>query len=278
MKRPELLLLLTGLLVAPLTLADSKLLATGGATQWEGQAGGGLVPWAVISGYGDTGEWGMAATATGVRVDDFDLDVAAASIGVDNRFELSYARQSLHVAPLDLDIRQDVFGAKVRLAGDIVYGNVPQLSLGLQYKRNRDFEVPSALGASDDSGLDAYLAVTRLWLDGFLGRNVFASGALRYTDANQGGLLGFGDAGGSDHSLVAEASAGLFLTRRWAIGLEYRQKPDRLDAVGEDDWRDLFVAWFPSKHVSVVAAYSDLGDIAGLADQSGWYLSLQVTP
>jgi len=44
--------------------------------------------------------------------------------------------------------------------------------------------------------------------------------------------------------------------------------------LGEQDWKDLFVAWMPNKHVSVTAAYLDLGNIAGASDQTGWYLSV----
>lgn len=261
---------------APGALADSKLLATGGATQFEGQAGGGLVPWAVISGYGEDGEWGGAAAVTRVQVDDFELDVAALALGINNRVELSYARQKLRVEPLGLAIRQDVFGGKLRLGGDLVYGALPQISAGIQYKKNRDFAVPGAVGADSDEGLDYILSASRLWLDGLLGRNVLTSLTLRSTDANQAGLLGFGNADGSDRDWVAEGSVGVFLNRHWVVGLEYRQKPDRLAAVAEDDWMDAFVGWFPSKHVAVVAAWSDLGDIAGLESQRGWYLSLQL--
>lgn len=46
--------------VAPaLALGDNgRLIATGGATSIEGSAGGGITPWAVITGYSEQGEWG----------------------------------------------------------------------------------------------------------------------------------------------------------------------------------------------------------------------------
>ncbi len=59
--------------------------------------------------------------------------------------------------------------------------------------------------------------------------------------------------------------------------MEYRQKPDNLSFAREDDWYDVFVGWFPTKRVSLVAAWSDLCSIAGLDDQKGLYLSLQVS-
>lgn len=266
------------LFVNSAAFANSKILATGGATQLEGQAGGGLVPWAVMSSYADTGEWGATAAYTQVEVDDFELQVLGANASYNNRIEFGYVYQELQVKPLNLKIRQDVFGAKLRLTGDVLYGATPQISAGVMYKKNHDFDVPESLGANSRSGIDVYLSVTRLWLDAFYGRNVLLNGTARWTEANQTGLLGFGGKNGSSYGWEIEASAGLFINRHWAVGAEYRQKPDNLNGVREQDWKDAFIAWFPTKHVSVVAAYSDLGDIAGLPDQSGLYLSVQLTP
>ena len=74
---------------------------------------------------------------------------------------------------------------------------------------------------------------------------------------------------------MSEGSLALLLDPHVAVGAEYRQKPDHLSFAREDNAADMFVAWFPSKHVSLVAAYVSLGSIAGLRDQRGWYLSLQ---
>ncbi|HSP00751.1 MAG TPA: DUF3034 family protein, partial [Thioalkalivibrio sp.] len=109
------------------------------------------------------------------------------------------------------------------------------------------------------------------------GRSLLLNGTLRATRANQIGLLGFGGDDNNSHELVAELSAALFLDRNTAIGVEYRQKPDNLSAVKEDDWTDVFIAWFPGKHVSLVGAYTQLGSVAGLKRQSGPYLSLQAS-
>ena len=85
-------------------------------------------------------------------------------------------------------------------------------------------------------------------------------------------MLGFGD----ERQLQLEASAGIFLNRQWVLGVEYRQKPDNLAAVVEDDWSDVFLGWFPGKRFAAVFAWTDLGSIAGLPGQGGWYLSLQL--
>jgi hypothetical protein len=278
------LFLLLSLAATPAVASSGRLLATGGASTIEGSAGGGIVPWAVIAGYATEDEWGGAAFATRVDVDHYALDSAGVAIGWRNRLELSYARQrrgkgrQFEALALPVDrFRQDVFGAKLRLFGDLVYTPLPQVSLSVQHKRQRDFLVPSLVGAVDDRDTDWLLGASKLFLAGAGGRNLLLSGNLRWTRANQTGLLGFGGDRRRARALVAEASAALLLDRHWALGVEYRQKPDNLGFAREDDWRDAFVAWFPNKRIAVVAAWADLGDIATLRDQRGWYLSLQVS-
>tara|TARA_R110002049_G_scaffold114466_2_gene265637 strand:- start:914 stop:1231 length:318 start_codon:yes stop_codon:yes gene_type:complete len=97
---------------------------------------------------------------------------------------------------------------------------------------------------------------------------------LRYSQANQYGLLGYGG-DDRDTRVQVEVAAAMFLTRSIAIGAEYRQKPDNLSALREDEATDVFVAWFPNKHFSVTGAYVMLGEIAGAAQQNGFYLSIQ---
>lgn len=273
---PTLLILTLGAQANELMIKPgSRILATSAASPIEGGAGGGIVPFALIGGYGSDTEIGASAFVTRVSVDDFDLQAVGLAVGFYNRLELSYTRQTLDVNPLDIDISQDIFGAKYRLAGDLIYNRLPQVTIGIQYKKNRDFAVPALVGAEDDSGVDAYLSASKLYLGGLAGYNVLLNGTLRYTEANQTGLLGFGSNGGNA-KLVFEGAAGVFLSRHLALGIEYRQKPDEL-GLKEDDWMDVFVAWFPSKRISIVGAWADLGDIAGLQDQTGWYASIQLT-
>ncbi|HAI58274.1 MAG TPA: DUF3034 domain-containing protein [Xanthomonadaceae bacterium] len=261
-----------------------RLLATGGASTIEGSAGGGIVPWAVIAGYGTEDQWGAAAFVTRVEVRDYALTSHGVAIGWRNRVELGVARQQFGLPTLadalalpTRRFRQDIVHVKVRLAGDLVYTPMPQLSLGVQHKTQRDFLVPSLVGARDDNGLDAYLSASKLFLGAASGRHLLLNGTLRSTRANQTGLLGFGGDREDGRSIVGEASAAVLLNPRWAVGVEYRQKPDNLGFAREDDWKDVFVGWFPNKRVAVIAAYADLGRIATLEDQEGWYVSLQLS-
>jgi hypothetical protein len=268
--------------VASAAVAGDRLVVTGGAQQLEGAAGGGLVPWAFIAGYGTRDQVGGSAFLTRVDTNDFDLVSGGVAVGILDRFEFSYARQRFDAGAVvpGLVLRQDIVGAKWRVAGDAVYDQAspwPQVALGLQYKRNRDMAIPEAIGAKRGSDTDLYAAFTKLWLAGLAGRNVLANLTVRATRANQMGLLGFGGDKEDRRKLVAEASVALMLTDRLAVGAEYRGKPDNLSAFREDDFSDLFVAWFPNKRVAVTLAWARLGSIAGLGGQEGAYLSVQLT-
>lgn len=260
-----------------------KLILTGGVSQIEGAAGGGLTPWAVIGGQGTNGQFGANAFYTRVNVGDYHLDTIGALVGINDRVELSVAQQRFDTelvgAALGLGegftFRQDVFGVKVRLAGDAVLETdswMPQISVGLQYKRNNQGPVLAFIGAKDDSGVDYYASATKL----FLAQSLLVNATVRMTRANQIGILGFGGDKNDGYRPQFEASAAYLLSRKLAIGVEYRGKPDNLGIAREDDWYDLFIAYAPTRNVSMTLAYVDLGNIVIKDQQRGFYASLQV--
>jgi len=262
--------------------AGDRLLATGGAHMIEGAAGGGIVPWAVIAGYGTKGEVGGSAFYTRVNTGDFDLDSYGLAAGVWDRVELSYAAQKFDASSVvpGLDLKMDVFGAKVKVFGDAVYDQDmpwPQVAIGLQHKRNTTMTIPTAIGAKSGSDTDFYVAATKVWLAGFLGRNVLGNVTLRETRANQFGLLGFGGDKKSSRSLQPELSLAVMLTDNLVLGAEHRWKPDNLSVFKEEDATDVFLAWFPHRNVAITAAWAKLGTIAGKPKQDGGYISLQLT-
>ena len=283
-------LFLVGLLLPATVVAEpgSRLWATGGVTTIEGSAGGGLVPWALLSSYASDDEWGGTLSLARAEVSDFTLSVTAAALTWRNRVELSLARQTLDLDDFSFtlddafglredELVQDIFGAKLRVFGDVLYQPWGQWSLGVQHKRNRTFTVPDAIRARSANGTDVYLAGSKLFFAALLERNLLLNLTLRGSKANQGGLLGFGGDDGNSYRAHVEASAGVFLDRRWLVGAEYRQKSDNLSFANEDDWWDLFVAWVPSRHLAVTGAWVNLGDVATQTDQRGLYLSLQGT-
>lgn len=267
----------------PFAEADNgRLIATGGASSIEGAAGGGITPWAVLTGYGEQGEWGTSVFATHVDLPDYTLDVAGMSVAYDNRVELSYAHQRFDLGTLQKELSlpednltQDIFGVKVRLFGDLIYDSLPQVSLGIGYKKQNDFLIPSLIGAKRDSDVEGYLTASRLFMGAAFGYNLVVNGGVRYSRANETGLLGFGGDRRDTRSVLKEGSVAVLFNPRWAVGVEYREKPDNLSFAGESDWADLFVGYFPNKHLSVVLAYAKLGEIATLENQNGAYLSIQ---
>lgn len=276
-------LLLAACCVPMIASADAgRLLATGGATGIEGAAGGGITPWAVLAGYGERGEWGGDVFATRVETGDYRLDVAGVAFAFDNRLELSFARQRFDLGNLARDLSlpenslsQDIFGIKLRLFGDLLYDRLPQVSLGAQHKRQKDFLIPSLIGAQRDEDTEAYLTASRLTLGGAFGYNLLLNGGVRYSRANELGLLGFGGDRRDSRSLLKEGSAAVLFNPNWVLGVEYREKPDNLSFAGESDWADLFLGYFPNKRLAVVLAYARLGEIATLDNQDGAYLSVQ---
>lgn len=264
-------------------LFDSgKLLMTGGVSPIEGAGGGGLVPWALITGYGTRDAIGGNVHYTYVGLNDYDLQTGGLALGLFDRVELSYARQAFQTgdtgATLGLGrgftFHQDIIGAKVRLFGDAIYDQdswLPQVAVGAQYKINDQRATVKSLGATDDAGVDYYLAASKL----FLAQSVLANATLRATRANQYGILGFGGDKNDDYSLQFEGSLAYLLHRQIAIGAEFRSKPDNLVFAKEENAGDIFAAFFVNKNISITAAYVMLGDIATMKEQNGFYFSLQ---
>ena len=282
-----------------------KLLLTGGVGSVDGAAGGGLTPWAVIGTPATDGEMGLSATVSHLGTQDYGLTTTGAALGLNNRIELSFNQQDFDasiatklnglgfaVTP-GQHLKMDIAGVKVRLAGDAVLDSdtwMPQVALGVEQKNLEAGSITPVLNflGAKTSGTEAYVSATKL----YLAQSVLVNATLRYTNANQNGLLGFGSGapGKNDASWMPEFSVAYLLRKDIAIGAEYRAMPDNLNALGHaaglgdglagDDWKDLFVAWAPSKHASLTLAYVDLGRILPAItngrDQAGYYLSAQV--
>ncbi len=283
-------------------LSDTgKLLLTGGVSTVEGAAGGGISPWAVIGTQATQGEIGFSAFASRVNTTDYGLNAYGAALGWNDRVELSLAHQDLDTGitgPLlgvpGLRLKQDIAGIKIKLAGDAVLNSdslMPQIAAGLQFKSLGSTGLDATLTTlgAKRSGVDAYVSATKL----FLAQGILVNGTLRATKANQNGLLGFGATlGGAKqgYELLPEVSVALLLRNNLAIGAEYRKMSNRLERAGNaaglgdglrsSDWKDVFIAWAPSKHLSLTLAYVDLGLIVPATTakrrQTGAYLSAQI--
>lgn len=277
----------------PARADQGKLLLTGGVSQVEGAGGGGLVPWALITGYETRDGIGVTAHMTAVPLADFTLYAPGFAIGIHDRVELSYAANYFDtgnsLAPFysalssfnvhdGFTFRQDVFGVKVKVLGDAVYDQdrlLPQIAVGAMYKVDEDHRLLRALGARATSGIDYYVAATKL----ILSQSLLLDATIRMTKANEFGILGFGGPNNNDYQAEFEGSAAFLVSKRFAIGAEYRQKPNNGligGAEGEQRAYDIFAAYALNKTLSLTAGYVDLGKIATYAQQRGAYLSLQL--
>jgi hypothetical protein len=272
---------------------NGKLLLTGGVSSIDGAAGGGLTPWAVTAGYATRGEFGGTAHATRVKTQDYALSTYGVALGFDDRFEVSLAKQDFDTGPTGtalllpgLRLKQDIVGGKLRVAGDAVLDSdtlMPQVAVGFEHKQAHAGGLEPTLDAlgAKLGGTDIYVSATKL----FLAQSVLVNATLRATKANQNGLLGFGGTGHTSYKLQPELSLALLLRKNVAIGAEYRAKPDNLNpsllgtGLKEQDWKDVFIAWAPSKHLSLTLAHVDLGAIVPAVvpkRQTGTYLSAQL--
>ena len=277
-----------------------KLLLTGGVSSIDGAAGGGLTPWAVIGSNASAGETGGTAHLTRVNTRDYGLTAYGAVLGIHDKYELSIARQDLNTGVTGtglglpgLHLRQTIVGGKIKIAGDAVLDSdswMPQIAAGVEWKSLDSSGLDGTLDAlgAKKSGVDVYLSATKL----FLAQGILVNGTLRATKANQNGLLGFGATLGeanNSYRLMPEMSIAKLLTKNIAVGVEYRKMPNNLQLAGKtaglgeglraQDWKDIFIAWAPSKNVSLTLAYVDLGTIVPATTdkrrQTGVYLSVQ---
>lgn len=262
--------------------SGGKLLLTNGVSTVEGSAGGGLATWAVIAGNETRDGIGGKANATVVALPDFDLEGFGAAIGINDRVELSYQHQSFDTraagAALGLGrgftFGQHILGAKLRVAGDAVWDQdrwLPQIAVGAQYHLADRGAVIRAAGGRHDRGVDFYIAATKL----FLAQSLIVDVTVRATKANQFGLLGFGGDRHKGYGAQVEGSAGYMVSPAVVLGAEFRSKPDNLRFAREQDSWDAFAAWAVARHVTLTAAYADLGDIATRRNQRGAFLSVQ---
>jgi Protein of unknown function (DUF3034) len=272
---------------------EGKLLLTAGFNDLEGSGGGGLVPLAFITGYGSSDSWGANAHFTDIQLKDFQLRAFGVAVGALDRVEVSYTRHEFNITGTALDglgAAQDIVGVKVKLIGDAVYGQdswIPQLAVGAEYHKNQGLTNgdavglaglvnPKQLGAAAEHGTDYYIAATKV----FLAQSLVVNAVLRATKANEFGLLGFGGDLKNTYSYRPEGTVAYLLTRRLAVGSEIRTRPHNLSVDDETTAYTVFLAWAPTKNLSLVAAYLNIGGVLGPVTgvnrhQDGPYLSVQ---
>lgn len=246
-----------------------------------------MTPWALITGYGSRDSYGGNVHYSGVRTQDYAIDSTGIAFGFADRFEVSLATQKLQgsQAPLaQLAITQDIVALKLKLSGDALADQdrpMPQITVGIQVKRNRGVHGLDALGvtsvtqlgARSDHGIDFTLSATKILLD----QSLLLNATVRATKSNQFGLLGFGGDLHDRYQPMLETSVVYLLNRQWVAGAEYRMKPRNLSVDNEKDAADVFLGYFLNRNLSVILGWVTLGDVTifNPRRQHGVYLSLQ---
>ncbi len=152
--------------------AVACMLATTGAhavTNIDGQNGGGLVPWALLSS-------GPTVAITHIGTQNLDINSLAVNTSFANRVEVSYAHNMLNDNAAALTATNsntdnvDYFGIKVKLndMGD----TMPQFALGAVYKKasgNLANTLNTALGVNTSS-TDMYGVASKIVNMGPLGK------------------------------------------------------------------------------------------------------------
>lgn len=262
-------------------LDGGKLVLTNGITSIEGSSGGGIASWATIAGMETDVGLGISSHVSAVLLPDYHLQSHGLAIGIKDRLELSFAQQNFDTRAVgaalglgrNFTFNQDIYGAKLRLFGDTVYGEplLPQVSIGVQHKRNHDGAIVRAVGARNNVGTDFTVSATKLFLD----KSLLVNTTLRWTKANQFGLLGFGGDANPHRSLEFEGSLAWMLSPRLVVGGEFRTRPNNLSIARENSTGDIFAAYALTRNITLAAAYVDVGSIATFDGQRGSFLSLQ---
>jgi hypothetical protein len=261
-------------------------------TNIDGQNGGGLVPWALLSS-------GPNVAITHLATQNLDINSLAVNTSIANRVEVSWAHNMLNdnasvlnaggaLAGNNTD-NVDNLGIKVKL--NDMSDSMPQFALGAVYKKasgNLASTLNTALGVNTSS-TDVYGVASKIVNIG--GKNVLLNGVLRATKANALGLLGFGGgnvAGAStSYKIEPELSAEIFAASNVVVGAEYRRQPNyALTGTGQAGYLDqnsaydFHVAYIASKNFTLTAAYVNLGTVAPVANgytrQNGMFLQGQV--
>jgi len=230
---------------------DGKVLATGGVITVDGAGGGGITPWATISGYETRDGINGGLHYTWVYLPNYSLNSYGATLGFFDRVELSYTNSTLPtgstfdtvglaarllssavtdtgVKPFNTTIKMDVYGVKIRLFGEAIYDSdnlIPQVAIGGFYKNNHNDELLKTLQAAKAKDWEAYICATKI----FFPINTLINATVRYTSANETGLTGFGTTGDNKKKFRPEVSVAYLLAKNTAIGGEYQKHGRNLD-------------------------------------------------
>lgn len=216
---------------------------------------------------------------------------------IGDRLELGYGLDALSLndlpdlvaAKTGMNMGDDVvylhnFNARLALLkeGDFDRPWIPAVTIGAHYKYNSTINsidsdlngTMTAIGIKDNDGIDYTLYVTKMV--NFLPRPLLLNFGVRNSDAAHIGLLGFT----GEREFLFEGNAVLFITDRFAIGGEYRQKPNNYTAIdglvaSEDDWWSVVAAYVINNSLTVSGGYFNLGNVLDEENSNAFALKMK---
>lgn len=208
------------------------------------------------------------------------------------RLELGYGYDNFQLGNLPLAIKDATgvgirddevhlhnFNARLNLVAEGEYDQkwLPAVTFGTHYKYNDiikriDDDLGGALsshGITDNQGVDFTLYASKMLT--FLPRPVLLELGGRATKAAHLGLLGFTD----DYTFNFEGNVVVFVTGRFALAAEYKQKPNEYQRIGnlikpEDDWWTLDAAYVVNNHLTLAAGYGHFGGVLNNEANGVW--------
>lgn len=189
-----------------------------------------------------------------LNLHDLPSDVAAAT-GID----IGDDRVYLHNLNLRLNLLKE---------GAFQTSWVPAVTVGVHYKKVEKLaDIDEALGGAltnagieDTEGFDFTLYASKLIKA--LPRPVLFNLGVRNSEAAHIGLLGFT----GDREFLLEGNVVVFVTDRFLLGAEYRQKPDNYTPINglvepEDDWWSIVAAYVIDDHFTVSGGVFNFGEV-----------------
>jgi hypothetical protein len=203
------------------------------------------------------------------------------------RLEIGYALDHFDLGDLPQDLNASIsqavnlhnfnFRGLLIKEGDFNQSWLPAITVGLHYKWNTDIDdidrdldgALSGIGIDSDDGLDFTLYASKMLT--FLPRPLLINLGMRTTKAAHMGLLGFTN----DREYLFEGNGVLFVTDRFAIGGEYRQKSSEYTPIPglvepEDDWWTVLAAFVVNEHLSFSGGYGNFGWVLNHRANASW--------
>ncbi|NQU77048.1 MAG: DUF3034 family protein [Planctomycetes bacterium] len=253
----------------------------------EGYAGGAITPMAYLCNAGTPGEVCSSlpsAAYTFINMGSKKLQVVSVTQVFWNRLELGYAYNYLDtgslyddIAKAGLDMGRDHvqlhhFNARFNILPENSFDlPLPAVTAGVHFKYNDaikgiDKSLGGALksiGYEKDNSVDYTLTASKMFPTLAFGRPVILTGGLRYSNASQLGLLGFG----GEHNLTFEGNVACLPLDNICLAYEFREKNNPYSTIAtlvdrEDNWHALSASWIVNDRLTVTGIYGLLGNIA----------------